>query len=234
VTRAVGCRFGHVFFDLDGTLVDPREEIVGCLQYALEAIGAPIPEAASLERFIGPPLTDTFGQLLGVQNRERIGRAIAAYRARFGATGLFQNHVYDGMPGTLETLRASGRSLWVVTAKPTMYSARIVEHHGLRAYFRGVHGSELNGERTDKRALIRHVLGTEGLSPGDVIMVGDRRHDVVGARANGVASVAVRWGYGSLDELVAARPDVMVESTSELIEYICRADAAPKLRGDRP
>jgi len=221
----VGLRFRHAFFDLDGTLIDPREGIVGCLQCALEAIGAPIPEAASLERFIGPPLSDTFGRLLGRQDRERIDQAIAAYRVRFGATGLFENRVYDGIRDTLGTLRASGRSLWVVTAKPTVYSATIVEHHGLRAYFRNVHGSELNGERTDKGALIRYVLETEGLSPCDVVMIGDRLHDVLGARANGVASVAVRWGYGSLDELTAARPDAIIESTSDLIEYICGPDA---------
>jgi phosphoglycolate phosphatase len=234
VTRAVGRRFGHVFFDLDGTLVDPRKGIVGCLQYALEAIGEPIPEAASLERFIGPPLADTFGQLLGREDRTRIDQAIAAYRLRFGVTGLFENRVYDGIRETLRTLRASGRALWVVTAKPTVYSTTIVEHHGLRVYFRNVHGSELNGDRTDKGTLIRYVLETEGLSPRDVLMVGDRCHDVLGARANGVASVAVRWGYGSFDELTAARPDAIVESTSELIEYICRADGAPKLRGDTP
>lgn len=215
--------FRHVFFDLDGTLIDPRLGIVGCLQHALGAVGAPVPEAASLERFIGPPLADTFGRLLGAADRERIARAIAAYRERFGATGLYENRVYDGIRDMLGALRAARRSLWVVTAKPTVYSTRIVEHHGLGDYFRHVYGSELNGDRTDKGALICYVLATEGLSPRDVVMVGDRVHDVLGARANGVASVAVRWGYGSPDELTAARPDVIAGSPSEVVRHICQA-----------
>jgi phosphoglycolate phosphatase len=219
----VGRTFRRVFFDLDGTLIDPRVGIVACLQYALDAIGAPVPEAASLERFIGPPLASTFGELLGAEDRERIDRAIAAYRVRFGATGLYENRVYEGVRDMLGALRAAGRSLWVVTAKPTVYSARIVEHHGLRAYFRNVHGSELNGDRSDKGALIGHVLETEQLAPRDVVMVGDRVHDVLGARANGVASIAVRWGYGSLDELTTGGPDVIVTSPAEVVRHICQA-----------
>jgi phosphoglycolate phosphatase len=218
---AVRRRGGHIFFDLDGTLIDPRVGIVGCLEYALEAVGAPIPEAAALERFIGPPLTSTFGQLLGAEDREKVDRAIAAYRVRFGATGLFESRVYEGIHDMLAALRATGRSLWVVTAKPTVYSARIVEHHGLRAYFQNVYGSELNGDRTDKAALIGHVLETERLSPREVVMVGDRVHDVLGARANGVASVGVRWGYGSADELATARPDAIAASPAELVRHVC-------------
>lgn len=225
--------FRHVFFDLDGTLIDPRVGIVGCLEHALEAVGAPIPEAASLERFIGPPLASTFGQLLGAEDRERVNRAIAAYRVRFGATGLFESRVYDGVRDMLGALRATDRSLWVVTAKPTVYSVRIVEHHGLRAYFRNVHGSELNGDRSDKGALIGHVLETEQLSPRDVVMVGDRVHDVLGARANGVTSIAVRWGYGSLDELTTGRPDIIVASPAEVVRRICQAAQCRRIR-ERP
>jgi phosphoglycolate phosphatase len=216
----VGCPVGHVFFDLDGTLVDPRDGIVRSLQYALEAMGTASPDAASLERFIGPPLAGSFGHLLGTANRERIQQAIAAYRVRFGAAGIFENRVYEGIPGALLALQASGRSLWVVTSKPTVYSERIVEHQGLRRYFRKVHGSELSGGRADKAVLIRHVLETEGLSAREVLMVGDRSHDVLGARANDVACVAVGWGYGSPDELAAARANAIVGSPAELVAYV--------------
>jgi phosphoglycolate phosphatase len=219
------CRLGvpHIFFDLDGTLIDPRDGIVRSLQYVLDAMGAAIPEAASLERFIGPPLAGTFGHLLGTEDRERIQQAIAAYRVRFGTTGLFENRVYEGIRDALRTLHASGRSLRVVTSKPTVYSEVIVEHHGLRPYFRKVYGSELNGDRTDKGVLIRYVLETERLSPREVLMIGDRSHDVLGARANGVAWLAVRRGYGSEDELESARPDAIVRSTAELIALVCGA-----------
>ena len=103
------------------------------------------------------------------------------------------------------------------------FDQRIVEYHGLRAYVRNVHGSELNGDRSDKGVLIGHVLETEQIAPRDVVMVGDRVHDVLGARANGVASIAVRWGYGSLGELATARPDVIVGSPAEIVQHVCGA-----------
>ena len=216
-------RFAHVFFDLDGTLIDPRDGIVGSIQYALAAMGEPPREASSLERFIGPPLAGTFRRLLGTDDPERVQRAIAAYRVQFSAIGLFENRVYDGIRAMLDSLRAAGCTLWVVTAKPTVYSETIIAHHGLRRYFRKVYGSELNGDRTDKSVLIRYVLDTERLSPHDVVMVGDRSHDVLGAHANGMTCVAVRWGYGSSDELESARPDAIVGSTTEVVEYACEA-----------
>ncbi len=226
------CRFAHVFFDLDGTLIDPREGIVGSIQYALETMGEPLRNPSTLERFIGPPLADTFGHLLGTENPERIGRAIAAYRVRFGDTGIFENRLYDGVPALLDTLGAAGCGLWVVTTKPAVYAEQIVDHHGLRDRFEGVYGSELNGERSDKGVLIGHVLEMEGLSSREVVKVGDRSRDVTGARANGVACVAVRWGYGTAEELESAKPDAIVGSVSELVEYVCGPTAAPD-RDDR-
>jgi phosphoglycolate phosphatase len=213
-------RFAHVFFDLDGTLIDPRDGIVKSIQYALEALGQPIPDASSLERSIGPPLAGTFRHLLGTDDRERVQQAITAYRVRFGATGVFESRVYDGIPDLLRALRDAGCMLWVVTAKPGVYSETIIDHHRLRAHFRGVYGSELNGDRSDKGSLIRYVLAREGLSSKEVVMVGDRSHDVEGARENRVACVGVRWGYASPDELEAAAPDAIVGSVSELLAYV--------------
>ena len=221
----------HVFFDLDGTLVDPRDGIVGSIQYALHALGEPTRDASWLERFIGPPLDGTFRQLLGTSDGERVQRAIAAYRVRFGASGVFENGVYDGIREVLCALEKSGRTLFVVTSKPGVYAHKIVDHHGLRRHFRGVYGAELNGERSDKGILIRYVLDEECLSPRDVLMVGDRAHDVVGARENGLACVAVRWGYGSREELAAAKPDAIVESVSELMDWMCGTGACPGIGG---
>lgn len=214
-------RFAHVFFDLDGTLIDPRDGIVGSIQYALQALGEPTRDPSSLERFIGPPLAGTFRQLLGSTDGERVQQAIAAYRVRFGASGVFENRLYDGILGALRALGESGRTLFVVTSKPGVYARTIVDHHGLGGYFRGVYGAELTGERSDKSILIRYVLDKEGLSARDVVMVGDRVHDVVGARENGVACVAVGWGYGSRNELESAGPDAIVESVSELLAWLC-------------
>jgi phosphoglycolate phosphatase len=220
----------HILFDLDGTLVDPREGIVGSIQYALQALGEPGRDPVFLERFIGPPLAGTFRTLLGTDDPDRIQEAIAAYRVRFAATGIHQNILYEGIPDGLRALRESGLVLRVVTSKPGQYAERIVEAWGLRAYFAAVHGSTLDGERSEKGALIRHVLRAEALRPEAVLMVGDRVHDVVGARENGVACVAVRWGYGSLEELRAARPDAIVDTVAELLAYLCaRAGGADRL-----
>jgi phosphoglycolate phosphatase len=228
-------RIAHGFFDLDGTLVDPREGIVGSIQYALQTLGAPARDPVLLERFIGPPLAGTFRILLGTDDPGRVQEAIAAYRVRFVAMGIHQNIVYEGIPEGLRALCDSGVALRVVTSKPAEYAERIVDARGLRPYFAGVHGSTLDGERTEKGALIRHVLESERLSPGSVVMVGDRVHDVVGARENGVACVAVRWGYGSLEELHAARPDAIVNTVAELLAYFCaRTGGADRLsaKGD--
>jgi phosphoglycolate phosphatase len=214
-------RFAHVFFDLDGTIIDPRDGIVGSFQYALNELGEPPRAAASLERFIGPPLSEAFGDLLATEDPDRIQRAIAVYRLRFGRTGIFESRVYDEMGDLLRTLSATGCGLWVVTTKPGVYAEKIIHYHGLRGYFRAVYGAELNGDRSDKAVLIRHVLQNEGLSAREVLMVGDRSRDVVGARANAVASVAVRWGYGSAEELESARPDAIVARPAELLEYVC-------------
>jgi phosphoglycolate phosphatase len=225
--EAASSRFAHVFFDLDGTLIDSREGIVGSIQYALHALGQPRRDPSWLERFIGPPLDGTFRQLLGTNDGERVRQAIAAYRVRFGASGIFENRVYDGIPEALRALGESGRSLFVVTSKPAVYARTIVDHHGLRRHFRGVYGAELDGERADKGILIRYVLGTEWLSPQEVVMVGDRAHDVVGARENGVASLAVRWGYASGDELESVGPDAIVDSVSELTAWLSGPGGCP-------
>ncbi len=226
-------RFAHVLFDLDGTLVDPREGIVGCIQYALRALGEPTRDPSWLEQFIGPPLAGTFRQLLGTTDEERVRQAIAAYRVRFGATGVFENRVYEGIPEALRALRGAGCSLFVATSKPAVYARATVDHHGLRRHLTRVYGAELSGERSDKGVLVAHLLAAEGLSRREVVMVGDRSHDVAGARANGVASVAVRWGYGSLDELEAARPDAIVGSIAELMECVCGPTGQNGRRGAR-
>ena len=224
-------RVAHCFFDLDGTLVDPRGGIVGSIQYALQTLGEPARDPVFLERFIGPPLAGTFRTLLGTDDAGRIREAIAAYRVRFVAMGIHQNIVYEGIPEGLRALCDSGVALRVVTSKPAEYAERIVDARGLRSYFAGVHGSTLDGERTEKGALIRHVLEAEGLAPRTVVMVGDRVHDVIGARENGVVCVAVRWGFGSREELDAADPDAIADTVAELVALLRdRAGAQPARR----
>jgi phosphoglycolate phosphatase len=201
----------HILFDLDGTLTDPREGIVGCIRHALERMDYPCPPEAELARHIGPPLHEGFAEILACRDKVKIDHAIALYRERFGTVGLYENGLYDGIVPALETLKDLGAALYLCTAKPLVYAERIIEHFALRRFFKALYGSELDGTRTGKVELIAHVLERESLAPSDTYMVGDRAHDVIGAKANGVNPVAVLWGYGSREELAAAGAIVFCE-----------------------
>jgi phosphoglycolate phosphatase len=206
----------NVLFDLDGTLTDPRAGIVGSLRYALRELGRPSPPDADLVRYIGPPLRETFASLLGSDCREAIDEAVALYRERLSAIGIFENAVYPGVPSMLAELQALGMTLYVATAKLQSFAERIVEYFGLTSFFHRVFGSELDGARAIKGDLIAYLLRRESLSPGGTVMVGDRAHDVLGAVANGVVAIGVRWGYGSREELEAAGATVLCEAPAML------------------
>lgn len=218
-------RQGNLLFDLDGTLTDPRIGIVGCLRHALRRLDVPVPMDDELARFIGPPLHESFSRLLSAERALLVPKALELYRERYGTVGMFENRVYHGIPEGLAALRGAGWRLWVVTSKPSTFARPILQHFGLAQYFAGVHGSELSGERTDKGELIAYVLRTEGLSPGEAVMIGDRSHDVVGARTNNVRSRGVLWGYGTREELLSAGADRLYETVAELV-----SDFAPGSR----
>jgi len=205
-----------VLFDLDGTLCDPREGIVRCLKYALDRLGYPAPEDNDLERYIGPPLYESFGTLLQSSDAQLITRAVELYRQRFAAQGIFENTVYGGMGDALAALRRKNFRLYVVTSKPSVFATPVIEHIGLRKYFDRVYGSELDGTRADKSALIAHVLAEERVLAASTIMVGDREHDVRGALANGVTPVGALWGYGSREELQRAGASLLCENPGAL------------------
>jgi phosphoglycolate phosphatase len=206
----------YVFFDLDGTLTDPREGIVRCLKYALQELGTPSPTDTELTRYIGPPLHASFAALLNSTDAVLIARAVALYRQRFAAKGLYENILYPGIAHALRALQARGAVLYVVTAKPTVFAAQILTHLGLSNFFRNVYGSELDGTRADKKELIAHVLAEEGVTARRAIMVGDREQDIQGAVQNGVRPVGVLWGYGSRQELLRAGASVLCAEPATL------------------
>lgn len=205
----------HVLLDLDGTLTDPREGILNCIRHALDGLGEPCPPDRDLERYIGPPLQASFRALLGVAS-PKVPRAVELYRERFSSIGLFENKVYPGIPEALRALRELGATLFVATSKPTVFAQRIIDHFGLAADIRSVHGSELDGTRSGKTELIAHVLAARNLKCGATYMVGDREHDIKGAKANGVAAVGALWGYGSRQELLDAGATRLCEKPDEL------------------
>ena len=206
----------NILFDLDGTLTDPRDGIVRCIQYALDRLGLEQRSEAELLHYIGPPLRESFGELLNTDECSAIDRAVNVYRERYATIGLLENEVYAGIPEALSALCARGDNLFVATSKPRIYAQQILEHFGLAGHFRGIWGCELDGTRADKGQLIAHLLEREGLTPSVTAMIGDRLHDAVGARANGVVPVGVLWGYGDEAELIAAQCKMLVRTPEEL------------------
>ena len=203
-------------FDLDGTLTDPKAGITRSIQYALRKRGIEPPDADALAPLIGPPLLHSFRDSFGFSSDEA-KRAVEDYREYFADRGLYENEVYAGIPDLLARLRADGRRLALATSKPTVYAERILEHFDLAKHFELVVGSFLDGTRVEKGEVVAAALaGVSGVASAEVAMIGDRMHDVHGARANGIDAIAVGWGYGSADELRRAAPTRLAASVEEL------------------
>jgi phosphoglycolate phosphatase len=201
-----------LFFDLDGTLSDPSEGIAKSVQHALACLGRPYPSKSELHRYIGPSLRWTFPHLLGTDDNGLIETAIGYYRERYETVGLFENEVYPGIAEILQRLQNDGYPLYVVTSKPTVYSDRIIQHFGLDRFFIDVYGPELDGRFDEKRALVEFILRERGLDPRRTVMIGDRARDVESGQANGTRTIGVTYGFGSEEEIAAARPDAICHS----------------------
>jgi phosphoglycolate phosphatase len=204
-------RADTIFFDLDGTLTDPREGIVRSMHHALAGLDVAIPEDDDLRWCIGPPLHRSFAALVG---ESRAAAAVALYRERYAAIGWCENRPYADVSAALATLREGGRRLHVATSKPHVFAERILRHFDLRDYFEEVFGAELDGTRSDKGELLAFALKATAAG-ASATMVGDRRHDVLGAHQNGMRAVGVTYGYGDPQELLAAGADVIVGSPLE-------------------
>jgi phosphoglycolate phosphatase len=191
-----------IYFDLDGTLTNPKPGITRSIQYALRKLDHEAPSEDDLTWCIGPPLHASLKKLLGTD--ALADKALLLYRERFADIGLFENEIYPGIDDTLSALAASGRRLFVATSKPGVYADRIIDHFKLRTYFERVFGSELDGTRADKTGLLGYALKAAHIDPAGAIMVGDRSHDMIGARNNGMTAVGVLYGYGSKEELLGA------------------------------
>lgn len=210
-----------LLLDLDGTLTDPKLGITNCIRHALTALGCEAPPADALLWCIGPPLLESLRTLVGDARAER---ALALYRARFGERGMFENEVYAGMADLVAAEAARGRRLFLATSKAHVYARPILEHFGLAAHFTAIYGAELDGMRTDKCDLLRHLVQAEDLDPAQAIMIGDRRFDVEAARAVGALAVWADWGYGEPAERDAAGADHICRSVAELRDLLAGMD----------
>ena len=206
-----------VLFDLDGTLTDPKVGITRSIQFALERLGAEVPSVDDLTWCIGPPLLENFEQLL---DAERAPAAVVHYRERFASVGLFENDPYAGIHDVLSELQSQGLRLFVASSKPEIYVRQILEHFELIGFFEGVFGSELDGTRTNKSELLRFAISEAGIDPAHATMVGDRKHDMIGAADNSIATIGVLYGYGSLEELTDAGANRLAKGTEELVPLL--------------
>jgi phosphoglycolate phosphatase len=205
-----------ILFDLDGTLTDPKPGITQAVAYALARYGITVADLDTLIPFIGPPLHHSFARFYGFDDQQA-REAVSYYREYFAEIGLYENAVYPGIPHLLDRLQTAGQRLIVATSKPTVYARRILEHFQLGAYFTQVVGSELDLSRTDKAQIIADILAAyPDVAREAVVMVGDREHDVIGARAHDLDAIGVTYGYGSLAELRAAGASAVAESVAEL------------------
>ncbi len=209
-----------VVFDLDGTLTDSGPGIIRSTRLALERLNAaegidrPVPDAADLSWIIGPPLQESFAKLVGADRAQALLRL---YRERYGSVGLFENSLYDGVVEALDRLTALGYRLFVATSKVEPYARRILDHFGLTKYFIQIYGAEMDGRRSAKSELLAYLLGRERIVANQrVVMIGDRRHDALGARTVGIPAIGALWGYGDAEELAGAGADPLIDAPRQI------------------
>jgi phosphoglycolate phosphatase len=206
-----------VFFDLDGTLTDSGEGIINCAILALEHFGLPIPSREALRVFVGPPLDQSFINH-GVP-ADKTDEAIRVYRSRYTTVGKFENFPYPGVEELLQKLKNEGCRLFVATSKPEGMSVEILEKFGLAHYFEKICGATLDGSRSHKADVIAYLLGqVDGVE--NVVMVGDTAFDVIGAKAHGIPTIGVSWGYGKVSDMTDAGAVSIANSMEELYDQI--------------
>lgn len=209
-------KYEIILFDLDGTLTDPKIGITRSVQYALKKFGIAEDNLDKLEPFIGPPLSGSFREFYSFDEAQAV-QAVKYYREYFSSAGKYENSVYPGIEDMLRELKKAGKELIVATSKPTVFSEDILKHFNLYDYFDSIVGSNMDGTRVDKSDVIRFIISS--LKPKtmeSIVMVGDRKYDVCGARENGISAIAVSYGYGPENELFEAGPDFTAHSVDEL------------------
>ena len=214
--------YKYALFDLDGTLTDPSLGITNSIMHALSKMGREIPSRESLYRFIGPPLVPAFQEFIGM-TQEEAEQAVVFYREYFSVTGLFENTPYDGITELLKKLKEHGVILAVATSKPEQFAVRIIEHFGMADDFTLVCGATMDSSRSKKGDVIAYTLKKLGITDADksdVLMIGDRHHDIEGAKENGLASAGVLWGFGDENELKTAGADAIAHDMNELLTII--------------
>lgn len=212
--------YQNVLLDLDGTLTEPGLGITNSVMYSLMKFGIEVEDRTSLYKFIGPPLADSFKMFYGFSDEES-RQAVSYYREYFQDKGLYENEVYDGIEELLMELRKRNKKIILATSKPEVFAKEILRHFGLLKYFDFVAGATLDGSRDEKAAVIRYALDNCHIDDlSSAIMVGDRKHDIIGAKKNGIESIGVLYGYGDLQELKENGATYIAENVDDILELI--------------
>lgn len=206
-----------ILFDLDGTLTDSGEGIINCAILALEHFGLPIPSREAMRVFVGPPLHESFVKH-GVP-ADQTEEAIRIYRSRYIPIGKFENTPYPGIRELLETLKNDGHTLYVATSKPEQMSVEILEHFDLAKYFTKICGATMDTSRSTKEAVIEYLLHENGKAE-NMVMVGDTKFDVIGAKAHNIPAIGVSWGYGTVQEMQDAGAAAIADDPQQLLHLL--------------
>ncbi len=206
-----------ILFDLDGTIIEPKEGITKSIAYALDSFNIHIDDLNSLCKYIGPPFREIFMQDYCF-SEEEVEVFLNKYRERFSRLGVYENTLYPGIEDLLKSLK--DKKMMIATSKPTVFAKTILEYHNIGKYFSFVGGCELDGIRSNKEEVIQYVLEVNNISPNKAVMIGDRKYDIFGARQNQIDSIGVLYGYGDFDELKNAGANLLAKTVEELFKIL--------------
>ena len=207
----------HLFFDLDGTIIDSAEGITRAFAAVMDHFSLPYTSPDDFRCVVGPPLYECFPRFSIPLGKEK--EALEIFQEYYARQGVYENALYRGVEEVLLSLKASGIHLYVVTGKPERFANMILERLGIRSLFEGVTGADMDEKVADKEILLKEMLSRAGLSPDKhMAMIGDRSYDILGGKRVGLSTVGVLWGIGTEDELKKAGADVIFSSMSELLQ----------------
>jgi len=210
-------KYKNILFDLDGTITDSSPGIINSYLHSLTRIDLAENDIDMLRSYIGSPLRAYYTERHNMSTADS-DIAVKHFREHYAETGLFENTVYPGMDELIHKLHDSGFRLYIATSKPLQFAITVLDHFNLKEYFNSIHGSDMSADNKPKDKLIADAILMNGLIKSECVMIGDRYHDINGAKVNGIDSIAVTYGYGSMDELAKLEPVFMAANTRELTE----------------
>lgn len=212
--------FQYILFDLDGTLTDSGEGIIKAVQYSLKYFDIEVEDLNDLRKFVGPPLRDSYKNFYDFDD-EKAEIGISKFREYYIEKGIYENKVYDGVEEMLKTLKDNGKNLIIATSKPEVHAKIVLDHFELTKYFDFICGADLEETRVKKSDVIKYAIETAEIKDlSKAIMIGDREHDIIGARENGLKCIGVLYGYGDVVELTQARADFIAKKTTDILNIL--------------